>query len=51
MGKDVSELVLPLWAQCPMGGDPTDDCADCVYAGEFRFDSEEKECIPRTDTP
>ena len=22
---------------CPLGGDETNDCADCAYAGDYHF--------------
>ena len=32
---------------CPLGGDITDDCADCAYAGDFHFVN--GECVRRED--
>lgn len=32
---------------CPLGGDETNDCADCVYAGDYHF--VDGECIKRDD--
>lgn len=32
---------------CPKGGDTENDCADCVYAGDFRFDAKTGECVRR----
>ena len=31
--------------QCPLGGDETDDCTDCVYASDFHF--VDGECVKR----
>lgn len=31
--------------ECPMGGDKSDDCADCVYSEEYHF--ENGECVRR----
>lgn len=31
--------------KCPLGGDETDDCADCVYACDYHFVN--GECIRR----
>lgn len=32
---------------CPYGGDETDDCADCAYAGDYHF--VDGECLKRED--
>ena len=32
---------------CPLGGDITDDCADCAYAGDYHYDYEKRDCVPR----
>ena len=31
--------------QCPLGGDETNDCADCAYSGDFHFVN--GECVKR----
>ena len=33
--------------ECPLGGDITDDCADCFYAGDYHF--VDGECIRREE--
>ena len=33
--------------QCPNGGDETDDCADCAYAGDYHFIN--GECVRREE--
>ena len=33
--------------ECPLGGDETNDCADCIYAGDFHF--VKGECVKRED--
>jgi hypothetical protein len=33
--------------KCPLGGDETDDCADCAYAGDYHFVN--GECIRREE--
>ncbi len=32
---------------CPLDGDINDDCADCVYAGDYYYNKETKECVPK----
>lgn len=32
---------------CPLGGDITNDCGDCFYAGEYHY--KDGECVSRTD--
>lgn len=32
---------------CPLGGDETNDCADCAYAGDYHF--VDGECVKRDD--
>lgn len=32
---------------CPLGGDETNDCADCAYAGDYHF--VDGECVRRDD--
>lgn len=32
--------------KCPLGGDITDDCADCVYSGDYHYVN--GECVRRT---
>jgi hypothetical protein len=32
---------------CPLGGDIENDCADCVYSGDYRF--QDGECVERDD--
>lgn len=31
--------------ECPLGGDTTNDCADCAYAGDYHF--EDGHCVRR----
>lgn len=31
--------------ECPLGGDETNDCADCAYAGDYHFVN--GECVRR----
>ncbi len=33
--------------QCPLGGDESNDCADCIYSLDFHFVN--GECIERDD--
>lgn len=33
--------------ECPLGGDETNDCADCAYAGDYHFVN--GECVARED--
>ena len=33
--------------ECPLGGDETDDCADCAYSGDYHFVN--GECVRRED--
>ena len=33
--------------KCPLGGDETDDCADCAYACDYHFVN--GECVRRED--
>lgn len=33
--------------ECPLGGDETNDCADCSYAGDYHF--VDGECVERGD--
>ena len=30
---------------CPLGGDETNDCADCIYSGDYHF--VDGECVAR----
>lgn len=32
---------------CPLGGDETNDCADCAYAGDYHF--VDGKCVRRDD--
>ena len=32
---------------CPLGGDEHNDCKDCVYSGDYRFDKKTVDCIIR----
>ncbi len=34
--------------ECPLGGDETNDCADCAYAGDYHF--LDGECVRRDDS-
>lgn len=31
--------------KCPLGGDTSNDCADCEYCADYKF--EDGECVPR----
>lgn len=33
--------------QCPLGGDETDDCADCAYSFDYHFVN--GECVRREE--
>lgn len=33
--------------ECPLGGDETDDCADCPYSGDYHFVN--GECVRREE--
>jgi hypothetical protein len=33
--------------ECPLGGDGTDDCDDCTYAGDYHF--VDGECVRREE--
>lgn len=33
---------------CPLGGDVKDDCAGCIYSGEYHYDKKTGECVKRT---
>jgi hypothetical protein len=35
--------------KCPLGGDTSNDCADCEYSRDYKF--EEGECVPRRRAP
>ena len=30
---------------CPLGGDETNDCADCIYSGDYHY--VDGECVAR----
>lgn len=32
---------------CPLGGDETNDCSDCAYAGDYHF--VDGKCVRRAD--
>ena len=34
-----------LETDCPLGGDTENDCADCVYSGDYHF--QDGECVMR----
>lgn len=36
---------------CPKGGDVTNDCAGCVYSGDFHYDAKLDDCIKREPFP
>lgn len=42
---DMKEGICNL--KCPLGGDETNDCADCSYAGDYHF--VDGECVKRGD--
>ena len=33
--------------ECPLGGDISNDCADCFYGGEYHYDNKTGECVLR----
>jgi len=33
--------------KCPLGGDITNDCLDCVYSTEYQYDEKTQECKRR----
>ena len=35
--------------QCPLNGDTSNDCAGCVYAGDFQYNKDKKDCERRPD--
>ena len=41
MGQEMCGL------ECPLGGDETNDCADCVYSGDYHFVN--GECVEREE--
>lgn len=52
----VADRIITLWNKaveegnsdlCPLGGDITDNCADCAYAGDYKYDEKTGECIER----
>ena len=34
---------------CPKGGDVTNDCASCIYSGEYHYNAEIDDCVRRKD--
>lgn len=34
---------------CPLGGDTKDDCAGCVYSGEYHYDKKQDACVKRIE--
>ena len=43
----IVEIVAEHELECPLGGDETDDCADCPYAGDYHF--VDGECLRREE--
>ena len=37
----------PFEGVCPLGGDIVDDCADCIYTGDYHYDPEKQDCVLR----
>lgn len=35
--------------ECPHGGDIANDCAECIYAGDYHYDPESGECVSRPE--
>lgn len=35
--------------ECPHGGDINNECEDCDYAGDYKFDPKTSECIRRDE--
>lgn len=33
--------------KCPLGGDPENNCTDCIYSGDYHF--VDGECVKRED--
>lgn len=33
--------------ECPLGGDLADNCADCAYSGDYRYDPITGDCVRR----
>lgn len=42
---DKESKVNEQWFKCPLGGDETDDCADCAYSADYHF--VDGECVLR----
>ena len=40
-------MVKEIKLQCPLGGDETDDCADCAYSCDYHFVN--GECVIREE--
>ena len=45
--EDLDECYEDTEFQCPLGGDETNDCADCAYSGDYHFVN--GECIRREE--
>lgn len=40
----MSKVHTPVY-DCPLGGDPREDCADCVYSADYHYEA--GECVER----
>ena len=38
-------------SDCPLGGDPRNDCEGCAYSGDYRYDPTSGECVVREEVP
>jgi len=38
---------IPDYEKCPLGGDVTNNCADCFYAGDYHY--VDGDCVRRPD--
>lgn len=33
--------------RCPLNGDVSNDCADCIYSGDYHYDYKAEACVER----
>lgn len=45
MNEFTEKLDEDFECQCPLGGDETNDCADCSYSGDYHF--VDGECVAK----
>ena len=45
--KIIEEFNQEIEYTCPLGGDLSNDCADCVYSGDYHFDEDLEKCVGR----